>query len=854
MMTLYEAAETSFETNGLGNLPDALSATVTEERNGEFEMELEYPVTGKRYEEIILRRIILAKSNPFSNPQPFRIYSITKPINGVVTVNAQHISYDLSGYPVAPFEVPNLQSALQALTENCPINCPFTFASDITTDSVFATPRPSSIRSVLGDGEGSILKEYGGEYEFDRFSVTLHGARGADRGVTIRYGKNLTDLRQEENCASVYTGVYPYWYSEDYGVVELPEKVLMADGDYGFTRILPLDLTSEFQNGPGENDLREAAAAYMVENNIGVPKISIEVSFLQLSQTREHPNAQLLETVNLCDTVTVEFPEMKVQATAQCVKTVYDVLGGRYISIELGEAASSLSSTVAEQNKTMEKLPDKTFLQATVDRASALITGGLGGYVILHSSTGGKQPDEILIMDTDSIATAKNIWRWNRNGLGFSSNGYNGPFDLAMTSDGQIVADFITVGELNGAIIKANTVKASALDVEYKTSVETSIADGDNAVTKDLTTKIQNTADAVTLQVTEETNRATGAEESLSSKLELTAESLTSSITAEKERAEGAEDSISSELKQTASAITTQVKDLDGNVTTMKQTLDSFQFTVSDPVTSTEGQSYVTMSISMGGNTWRGVVKIDGNVDISGSLSAEALYAAMGDIAQLTVNSLSTSRRIPLYLAGDTSDDNYIDIRDKHIRLMRGVTDGSSEQARNPNGALLYWEKDVSDAVLASDGYPYVDGSRVFTTTSETDWPVMVYSYVDSPRRSLTFNEDELRTPIDVFGDGYGADDPNRGKGFIQKEGRSFNMWLLNSLGEKRGIFLGDQYTDITGLRKPTGLNFSEWDSGHFYERVDGDDTRYAYSVEFDAEGRPVKITDSDGHETAIYW
>lgn len=854
MITLYEASETSFMTNGLGNLPDALSAVVTEEKNGGFELEMEYPVTGKRYGELMLRRILLAKSTPFSKPQPFRIYAITKPINGVVTVNAQHISYDLSGYPVSAFEAQNLQSALEALTENCPVDCPFSFSSDLTTDTVFTLSQPASIRSVLGDGDNTILGVYGGEYEFDRFSVTLHGTRGANRGVTIRYGKNLTDLRQEENCAEVYTGVYPYWYSEGTGVSELPEKVVMAEGEYGFTKILPLDLSSEFQNEPGESDLREAAEAYMEENDIGVPKISIEVSFLQLSQTGEHPNAQLLETVHLCDTVTVEFPELKVQATAQCVKTVYDVLGDRYTSIELGEAAPSLSATIADQGKTLADAPDKTFLQETVDHATALITGGLGGYVLLHSSTGGKQPDEILIMDTDSIATAKHVWRWNRNGLGFSSTGYNGPYGLAMTSDGQIVADFITVGELDGALLKANTIKASALDVEYRTSVEKAISDGDETVTETLTTKIQNTADTIILQVEQETERATEAEERLSSSLELTAESIRSSVTAEKERAEGAEDSISSELEQTASAITTRVEDLSGNVTVMKQTLDSFQFKVSDPVTSTDGQSYVTMSISMGGNTWRGVVKIDGNVDISGSMSAAALYAMMGDIAQLTVNSLSTSRRIPLYLAGDTSDDNYIDIRDKHICLMRGTTDGGTEQARNPDGALLYWEKDISGAVLASDGYPYVDGSRVFTTTSETDWPVMVYVYDERERRSLTFNDDDFKTPIDIFGEGYGNSDPNQGKGFIQKESNSFNLWLLNSKGEKRGVFLGDQYTDITGLRKPTGLNFSEWDSGYFYERVDGDDTRYTYKVEFDAEGRPAKITDSDGHETAIYW
>lgn len=307
-----------------------------------------------------------------------------------------------------------------------------------------------------------------------------------------------------------------------------------------------------------------------------------------------------------------------------------------------------------------------------------------------------------------------------------------------------------------------------------------------------------------------------------------------------------------STIAKTAEEIGLKVEATDGRVSQLTQTVSGITFSVSQPIES-GGQSYVEIALTVNGVTQKGYVRIDGNVDVSGQLSAEALYASLGDIARLTVDSLSTSRRIPLYLAGDTSDDNYLAIRDKSIRLMWGVTDGSTEQASNPDGALLYWDQDISGASIGADGYPYVNGGRVFTTTEETPWPVMVYIYTEVPRREISFNDDAERTPIDVYGIGYGAGDPDRGKGFIQKAGGSFDMWLLNSQGDRRGIFIGDDYTDIIGLRKTRSLDFSGWEAGGFTETLDGDLTE-DYSVEFDSQGRPVKITDSDGHAATITW
>lgn len=482
MITLYESTVTEFSNNGLGSLPDAVSCLITEERNGEYELEMEYPITGKRYDELLLRRIILAKPNPYADSQPFRIYAITKPINGIVTVNAEHISYDMSGYPVSPFTAGTITTALSNMKNASVVPCPFIFSTDKDTTAQMSISKPTSMRALLGGIEGSILDVYRGEYEFDRFNVKLWNNRGLNRGVSIRYGKNLTDLEQEENCSAVYTGVYPFWYSDEGGLVELSEKVVNAEGTYDFTRIYPLDLSDEWQEIPTEDQLLSKAQSYMKLNKIGIPKVSLTVSFVPLAQTEDYKDFAILETVHLCDTVNVYFPEMNVSATSQCIKTVYDVITRKYNKIELGDAKANLASTVSEQTQSISKVPSKTFMEQAIDNATKLITGGLGGYVILHSSTGGKYPDEILIMDTPDIRTAVDVWRWNQNGFGHSSTGYEGPYDTAVTMDGQIVANFITTGILNGSLLLANSVESSAISQHYKDEVTNEIGDATSVV------------------------------------------------------------------------------------------------------------------------------------------------------------------------------------------------------------------------------------------------------------------------------------------------------------------------------------------------------------------------------------
>nr|DAH56555.1 MAG TPA: hypothetical protein [Caudoviricetes sp.] len=306
-------------------------------------------------------------------------------------------------------------------------------------------------------------------------------------------------------------------------------------------------------------------------------------------------------------------------------------------------------------------------------------------------------------------------------------------------------------------------------------------------------------------------------------------------------------------ITKTSEEINLKVEGLDGRVSDVTQTVDGISLSVTSS-SSPDGETTAKITLKVGPNNYTGYIKLDGNVDVSGQLSADALYAALGEIADLTVDRLSTSRRIVKYLARDKTDDNFVRIHDQYIEFVSGVYADGTAQAENPHGALLYWESDPSGASIGSDGYPYVNGERIFTTTTKTDWPVMIYTYTELVKRSIAFEQDGngTYTPVDVFGAG-NADGTNKAR--MLKSADGLELTYATKGGNQIGFMLGNGgYTDIMGLRKSTGLNFSEWDSGRFYERIDGDDTRYEYNVEFDAQGRPTKIRDSTGHETAIYW
>lgn len=349
---LYEADERQFKTMGLGALPDAIECIVTEERNGAFELEMLYPVGGLHYAELEVDRIILAPPNDTAQWQPFRIYGIYPSSAGTARVAAEHISYQLNHIGVAPYYAPTAVTAIAGLKMESTGDNPFNFTTDILSGKKYTQIVPSTIRARLGGEEGSLIDTYGGELEFDRYSVRLHAARGEDRGIVVAYSKNITTLEQEISIESMCTAIYPYYYRDDTEagdtLVQLPERYVSSGSGYSYHRIKVVDFTSDFDDPPTPDQLRNRARSYLNANRQTVPTVSILVQFSALWHTAEYASLAPLERVNLCDTVTVRYPKLGVDATAKVIRTEYDVLRDKYSGIELGNARQTLDGTIAD--------------------------------------------------------------------------------------------------------------------------------------------------------------------------------------------------------------------------------------------------------------------------------------------------------------------------------------------------------------------------------------------------------------------------------------------------------------------------------------------------------------------------
>lgn len=467
---LFAENSTTFSSNGIGRLSEALSCEVTEERNGQFELSMMYPMTGKYFGSIALRNIIVADASPAQKKQPFRIYKISKPINGRITINAQHISYDLSKNVSMPFSVTASSSAcantLNGLKNNSVESCPFTFSTNVTTVASYTQIKPATIRQMLGGVEGSVLDQFGGEYKFDKFTVSLLNSRGTNKNVPLRYGKNITDIKQEENISNTITGIVPYWTDAEGGdIVTLTEKVIHSSNAGNFSSYLttPIDFSSDFEEKPTETQLRTHAQAYINKNNIGVPKVSIDVEFVNLADTEEYKDLLNLLQLELCDIIPVEFSRLGISTTAKVVKTEYNVLKNRYNKITVGSIGSSLAKTITGvsdsvtgladatktnfakvSNETDAKIstatanfPTRQDVQTEIDNATAWITA-TGGIIRALKNSNDEWTD-LLCCSANATASTGNVLRFNVNGIGFSSTGWNGPFTQAWTLDGRMV-------------------------------------------------------------------------------------------------------------------------------------------------------------------------------------------------------------------------------------------------------------------------------------------------------------------------------------------------------------------------------------------------------------------------------
>lgn len=354
---LFEKDEAAFTSNGICRLYDAISVVVSEERNGLFECDLQYPVTGANFEKIQCGRIIYTTHDDTGVPQPFDIVSYSKPINGVVTFHAVHVSYRTSGIVAQAQNINSLDDAFRAMVETAQPSdeMVFTFNADFTSTAYMAAfdNTPRSIRQLLGGIDGSVLDTYGGEYEFDRFNITLHQARGSMRDFRIRYGVNMLDFTDDTDYQGIYTSCIPYWKGADSTgaeVVVYGNRVDSGAVSYNGRNVCSaLDLSDKFEEPPTTAQLESMAQTYMNAQQTFMPHQSIKVDFVRLQDMGFEGLDNLLQC-NLCDTITVEFPDYSMAGAFKIVKTVWDALGERYTAMELGTLSVSLADALGISN------------------------------------------------------------------------------------------------------------------------------------------------------------------------------------------------------------------------------------------------------------------------------------------------------------------------------------------------------------------------------------------------------------------------------------------------------------------------------------------------------------------------
>ena len=741
---LYKEDAIDFSTFGIGVLADTISCLVTEERNGAYELTLKYPLNGSLYDEIKKERIIKAKPNDLSDPQAFRIYRINIPINGIITIYAEHISYDLINIGVIPFSLINVapQMAIDTLLKSTVLPHNFTFKTDYTVAKDFEVKKPQSVRACLGGTQGSLLNKWGGEFEWDNFSIIHHKGRGNNKGVVIEYGKNLTKLDHDSDISEVYTDILPYAViSSGDGndvVCTLSEHILPITSTLAKRKTLIKDMTDSFDSNEEitEEKLREKTLKYISDNPLGVENPTITISFEPLWKQPEY--SALLERVSLCDIVTVKHTEIGVSVKTKVIKTTYNTLLEKYTSITLGSARSnflkqvqSIESKIESTKTEVDKFP--SLLNYAINTATKLITGNSGGYVILHSAAKDGKPYELLIMDKPNINDALKVWRWNVNGLGYSKNGYNGPYETAITSDGQIVADFITSGTLIANIIKAGVISSkdgsSYWNVDTGEVVLKSYVTNDDFDSKvdeinERESKIESNINGLTSTVSSIGKRVDTAEDDISS-LDYDVTTLTQKADTIELKANSNEKNISS-LTVTSNKLALKVASNTSDISDLEQTADSISAAVSKKadseggVSSSFGYKLKSTGFELYSNS-KTVMKVNSaGLEVNGKITSTE-----GEIGGLTITEsglkytgnwnatfwigdLSTDPRMPTYAIFSRTQR----IDDCIMGLKSNAYGENFWVEFKPEGYCTYRSSDSEDAELTGK-IPYGSMNRI---------------------------------------------------------------------------------------------------------------------------------------------
>ena len=471
---LYEQNETAFTSNGLGRLRDCVSCVVSEGRNDIYEIDFEYPVNGVNYDRIKCGRIVAVTHDESGDVQPFDIISYSRPIDGIVTFHGVHISYRMTAITVDGSNINSLSEAFTMLETTEPDN-PFTFWTDKNSSGYMAAADkiPHSVRQILGGMEGSILDTYGGEYEFDKWTVKLWQNRGSVKPFTLRYGLNLTEYNEELDYSDTYTAVIPYWFGQNSKGSDIVVKGNKVTADYppfnGFERCIPLDLSDKFEDKPTAAQLETEAASYLSTNQTYLPAQTIEIDFVRITDGNEYGQFEGLQKCRLCDIVTVVYPAYQMQGQFKIVKTEYDVLMDRYQKIELGTLATSLSEALGIS---YDSVTNMRTISGEV--ASVMERTGTGTKTLTTTST-------VLELTTTSLSNGQ-VFSANGNGIKCNAAGIIHVVASVRFTTGFTANDYIDATVYNGSTaVKTSRIRTpfAVYGGDVLVSVYTAVNEGD---------------------------------------------------------------------------------------------------------------------------------------------------------------------------------------------------------------------------------------------------------------------------------------------------------------------------------------------------------------------------------------
>jgi phage minor structural protein len=441
MITIYGRYQTAFVHNGFGIL-EVYEDVVEEELNGIFKLTFKYPKSSRLADKVVNGATLRADTP--EGKEPFRIWSVVDR-DDVLEVTAYHITFDLGFKFIEDKNLVNLgaQSALGRLLEDTA----YTAVSDVPFVASARVVRKSVQQAIFSDDENSFLNRWGGEFKRTGMTLNAMNHRGrtfAQNPVAIRYGKNLVSYESTEDESTYFNRVMPIGFD---GLL-LPEKYVDRTGiDLNDIRVTTVEYSDikviKDPADPKEDEVTAEVAYQMMRERVAAefldgkydPKVNHRITFADLSKTTEYENRAVLVTRYMGDDVKI-INQDGVDVTARIISYRYCPTTKEYMSMELGNFQEKPMNIMAKVDLINRVVTELSQQQITEERVTTLLTSALGGYV-------KELNGEMFIMDTEDPLTAQKVWRWNINGLGYSSTGINGPYGIAITMDGTIVGTFI---------------------------------------------------------------------------------------------------------------------------------------------------------------------------------------------------------------------------------------------------------------------------------------------------------------------------------------------------------------------------------------------------------------------------